>query len=86
MLFSSCSSINDMCMGINVVFIWRCLNIHFAKNCKDLDQCSSLPRLRNRTSDGPSMSIGLSGVQALDGHEMNSIGSIITSGNDWIRF
>ena len=74
-----------MFVGINVVFIWKCLNIHFAKNCKDLDQCSSLSR-RNRTSDETSMSIGLPGVQALDGHEMNSIGSIITSGNDWIRF
>ena len=75
-----------MFMGINVVFIWRCLNIHFAKNCKDLDQCSSLPGLLNRTSDGPSMSVDLSRVKALNGHEMNSIGSIITSGNDWIRF
>jgi len=75
-----------MFMGINVVFIWRCLNIHFTKNCKDLDQCSSLPGLLNRTSDGPSMSVDLSRVQALNGHEMNSIGSIITSGNDWIRF
>ena len=68
-------------MGMDVVFIRRCLNKHFAKS-KDLDQCSSLPRLRNRASDELSMSVGLSRVQALDGHEMNSIGS----GKNWIRF
>ena len=38
-------------MGINVVFIWRCLNIHFAKNCKDLDQYSSLSRFQTLTAD-----------------------------------